>query len=198
MNTKTDIAAVPLDPNQILLGGAAGVMWHPFVPRSCDVRYEHFSALANIPRWGGGTRVPYSVAEHSIRCAEYCVSRGWSREVVFQTLVHDLHEIYPPGDVPGPLLRGDHPYSVVLRSMERGAREALRAAIGVPLDLDPRVREADLVLLSTERRDLMPAGFDEHFAGLPEPLPEAIVPMPRDVAAAMFDMMYLGYGGMRA
>jgi hypothetical protein len=191
------VSPILIDPNQILLGGAVGIMWHPFAPRAEDVRHEHFAALSRIPRWGGGTRVPYSVAEHSVRCALYCEKRGASRAVVFQALVHDLHEIYPPFDVPGPMLRGDHPYAVALREMERGARLALRTALGLPDRLDPMVREADMALLAHERASLMPVGFDEHFAGLPVPEEETIEPWTCAKAEAIFLRMYTDLGGAK-
>lgn len=198
MSTESrDILPTLSDPNQILLGGMTGIMWHPFAPRAEDVRYEHFSMLHRIPRWGGGTIVPYDVAEHSVRCALLVRSWGAPESVQLEALDHDIHEVYPPYDVPGPMMRGDNPRALMLREWEREVRTVVRVAIGMPLRMDPRVHQADMILLATERRDLLPLGFDEHFAGLPEPLLERIVPWGQAESGARFLDMYLKLGGAR-
>ena len=74
------------------------------------------------------------------------------------------------------MLWGDHHLAAALRELEHGAKVALRTAIGVPMKMDPMVRDADMQLLASERRDLRPPGFVEHLTRMPDPLPENIVP----------------------
>jgi hypothetical protein len=155
----------------------SGALWYPRSPLPSDVRVADFPALARLPRWSGHTLAPYSVAEHSVRCVLHLDALGASAPDLLGALVHDLHEIYPPGDVPGPVLRDrESPWSEALRAMEERARDALRTALSLPLDLGPAVRHADLVLLATEARDLMPPSDVWAGAGLPAPLAERIEP----------------------
>lgn len=164
---------------------ASGVMWYPDDPRVEDVRGADFEAQSGIGRWGGHARCPdrritYTLAEHGYRVARLLVMWGAPRDACLGGLCHDTHEVYPPGDVPGSRLRGDSPRAKALREEESRAAAVLRDALGMPADLGAHgalIHRADMVLLATERRDLMPAGHDEHFAGLPDPLPHRIAVM---------------------
>lgn len=173
-----------------------GGLWYAYDPRPEDVRSRDFPFLARVPRWHGYTSTPLSVAEHCCRVALLLAERGASRAVQLQGLVHDLHELYPPGDVPGPVLRADMVIAAALRELERLAREATRTALGLPLVFEPVVHEADQVLLATERRDLMPFAPAWLFAGLPEPLQERIKPWAAGDAAEMWMAMFSELGGV--
>ncbi len=62
---------------------------------------------------------------------------------------------------------------------------------GLPPELPPEVKHADMVLLATEKRDLMPAHRDqwECIQGA-EPLAIRIQPMPPEEVRAMFMARY--------
>ncbi len=153
----------------------SGGLWYPSRPSPADVRAEDFPALARVQRWGCQTITPYSVAEHCARVAEHLAARGADGRLVLMGLTHDLHEIYPPGDIAGPILHDpDSPFAPALREMELRARDALRAALRLPLDFGTEVHHADVVLLETERRDLMPPS--EVRKAKADPLPDHIVP----------------------
>lgn len=173
-----------------------GGLWYAYDPRPGDVHGRDFPHLARLPRWHGYTSTPMSVAEHCCRVAYLLEERGASRAVALQGLVHDLHELYPPGDVPGPLLRADTVIAAALRELERMAREAVRAALGLPLVFDDAVHEADRVLLATERRDLMPMADPALFAGLPEPLERSIEPWDAELAAKRWMGAFTRLGGV--
>lgn len=57
------------------------------------------NALARIPRWGGHSYIPYSVAQHCCWCHDRLIDEP---EKSFEALMHDSPEAYL-GDCPKPL-----------------------------------------------------------------------------------------------
>jgi 5'-deoxynucleotidase YfbR-like HD superfamily hydrolase len=105
-------------------------------------------ALSNLCRFGGHTRVHYSVAQHSLLVSELA-----GRPFRLAGLLHDAAEAYV-GDVVGPLARRMREF----RDIERRILDAVAVRFGVPrwhLDT-PEVRHADAVALLTERTSLLP------------------------------------------
>lgn len=139
-------------------------------------------ALSNQCRFTGHTSVFYSVAEHSIRVAELLDQRGCDRITVLTGLLHDATEAYLV-DLPRPLkhhpLLGD-----VFRQVEQQVWSTVAAQFDLPSEMPAVVKQADVVLLVTERRDLLPSGrpgwlpiADEwDWAAEIELLPDRIVP----------------------
>lgn len=111
--------------------------------------------LAIINRFTGATCRPYSVAEHSLLCADLADAAGCTPVVQLCCLMHDAHEIVT-GDASSPVKwelgqawdRFELRHARALRAHFKlqCAFSAARAAI----------RHVDLVALATERRDLMP------------------------------------------
>lgn len=124
------------------------------------------AAIAKLCRFGGHCLDFYSVAQHSVLCARLVRSWGRDPRVVLQALVHDAHEAYPPGDLVSPVKR--LPGMVGAVELEHRAARAVRDHFGVPFDLHPVVVDADMVMLATERRDIMaPSAVD--WGTLPRP-----------------------------
>lgn len=111
--------------------------------------------IAQINRFTGATRRPYSVAEHSLLCADIAHDAGLPTAVQLACLVHDLHEAIV-GDMAAPMkwALGAH-----WQSMEGPHERALRRALGLHAVFTGHrstIKTIDLIALATERRDLLP------------------------------------------
>lgn len=133
-------------------------------------------ALSNVCRFAGHTREFYSVAQHSVLVSRVALSQATHvseiPNVGIAGLLHDATEAYL-GDITRPLKQLLPDYKVI----ERRVEAALFAAFLVPNPLPKIVKHADLVMLATEQRDLMPPHDDEWtlIKGI-EPMPEVINP----------------------
>lgn len=131
-------------------------------------------ALSQINRFGGHTREPYSVAQHSV-----LVSHLVPPQYRLQALLHDAAEAYL-GDIVSPVkyVVGMEP----LRDMESTLQAAIFHKFGMGMAQDSTcldaIRHADLTMLATERRDLMPTDDEQWpvLAGI-APLKSRISPM---------------------
>ena len=106
-------------------------------------------ALSNMCRYTGHVTRFYSVAEHSVRC-----SYVGPPEEALERLMHDAAECLVV-DLPSPLKRmvGMEAY----RQHDHNAEAVLATKFGLQYPWPPSVLTADLILLATEKRDLMPA-----------------------------------------
>jgi hypothetical protein len=114
------------------------------------------AALANVHRFGGHTRRPYTVAEHCLGGLEYSLP-----QYRLEFLMHDAPEAYL-GDVTGPLKRmcGMDFY----RELEGRWAALIAARFGLATELPREVKEIDQRMLVTEQRDLcgrMPLSTDK-------------------------------------
>lgn len=120
-----------------------------------DVHIEDVAhALSLICRFGGHTKVHYSVAQHSLLVARILEDRGAPVEAQLAGLLHDAHEAYI-GDVPTPVKTA---LGSIWRDLEHEVEIVVRQALGIAqasVDWEDLVKHADLMALATERRDLM-------------------------------------------
>lgn len=110
-------------------------------------------ALAQINRFTGHTKRPYSVAEHSVLVADIAENKGASTSAQLAALLHDAHEAYT-GDVSSPAKWAiGEPWDV----FEHSQAAAVHNALGVRAAMCAHrasIKHWDLIALATERRDL--------------------------------------------
>ena len=134
-------------------------------------------ALSRECRFSGQTQEFYSVAQHSV-----LASRIVPEAFALEALLHDATEAFIK-DLPSPLKGMLPEYSRIERTLDR----AIRRKFGLPEEMSGPVHRADLVLLATEKRDLMPPDPRPWtcLKGI-EPLPDPIVPWGEDVSLERF------------
>lgn len=152
-------------------------------PRPEDIHILDIAqGLASESRYNGHTRGFYSVAQHA-----WLASQIVPRECALEALLHDATEAYCK-DLTRPLkaLLPDY------REIEARLDGVIRAAFRLPATMSAAVKRADLVLLATERRDLMPEDATPWpcLAGI-EPLPRRIQTMQPARAQAFFLRRYV-------
>lgn len=137
-------------------------------------------ALAYQPRWCGATKSFYSVAEHSVM-----VSRLVPETFAYDALWHDSLE-FIQGDWPSPLkvYLGRDDINRKLAPIET----ALARRFGFALHL-AEVKQADLVAMATELRDLLPSAWMD-WGHLPDPVPAVIQPIGPEHAYRLFMERY--------
>lgn len=111
-------------------------------------------ALAQINRYNGHAKRPYSVAEHSLVCADIAKHLGLPPVVQLACLMHDAHEAYT-GDCTSPAKQALGP---AWAAFERSHSSPLRRWFGLSttfLTNRAAIHQIDLMALATERRDLM-------------------------------------------
>ena len=106
-------------------------------------------ALANQCRFGGHSRVFYSVAQHSVIVSRLVEERGGDVEDVFAALMHDAAEAYL-GDMPHPL-KHRSPLGAAFKEAEDHLELAIRDRFAIKPGV-PAIKQADRALLATERR----------------------------------------------
>lgn len=147
-------------------------------PQPDMVRIEDIAhALAHLCRFTGHTRVLYTVAQHSTHVSGTC-----PKHLALQGLLHDATEAYV-GDIASPLKAMLPDYQAI----EARVWLAIAERFGLPAELDPAIKDADLAMLTAERIYLMPR--------TPEPWPceithpprvKFVLPQPPKLAREMF------------
>lgn len=131
-------------------------------PRPEDICIEDIAhALSLVCRFGGHCKFHYSVAQHSVLVAEHLWTEGRpsaeQRQRSLLGLLHDAAEAYV-GDVIWPVKQIPE-VKAVFRRLEADINRCIAIRFGIPFnDDDPIIKQADLVVLATEKRDVMADG----------------------------------------
>lgn len=136
---------------------ASGLCIDPLNLRPDQVRLlDIATSLANTCRFAGHTSSFYSVAQHSVACAQVALERTGDRDLARVALLHDASEAYLL-DIPRPLKYGPLFGDRYLQA-EQAAQAAVWEAFGIT---EMAARHADAVkaldddLLAVERVTLM-------------------------------------------
>ena len=117
-------------------------------PSADDVHIVDIAhALSNLCRFTGHCNDFYSVAQHSV-----LASRIVPPELALETLLHDATEAYV-GDMSSPLKHMLPEY----KRIEARVWAAICERFDLPVMQEIAVKDADLSMLVTEKRDIMPA-----------------------------------------
>jgi hypothetical protein len=138
-----------------------------FTEHSLDVIITDLAhALGNLCRYTGHCREFYSVAQHSALVASILPPK-----LKLEGLLHDGQEAFV-NDLSRPLKR--MPELAKYTELENNIQRAMYERFGLEYPTSEPVHHADLVLLATERRDLLhPNGKWAILEGI-NPLPDAI------------------------
>jgi len=130
----------------------SGNAFYPMSPNGTDVNIRDIAhALAHICRFNGHTKHFYSVAQHSINCANLAAMLNGSAELQLACLMHDASEAYIC-DIPAPF----KPNLVGYRTIETNIQQVIVDSLGIPDVPYGAVKEIDMLVLELEGRELMP------------------------------------------
>jgi hypothetical protein len=144
-------------------------------------------ALALLCRFGGHCKEFYSVANHSV-----LISINVPAEDALAGLMHDASEAYCQ-DLVGPLKAHVPAYS----DIEAGLWEAIAWRYKLPVELPQSVKDMDLILLATEKRDVI--AVDNHWDCVSQvtPLKQRIHPLSMKASYVVFVNQFHSLKGVR-
>jgi hypothetical protein len=120
-------------------------------------------SLSRIPRYYGHTDGFYSVAQHSVACAELAKVRGLSTETQFVALMHDAAEAYC-GDMTRPLKERLPKYNEIIESVEANIAQYF----GFQYPMPDVIEKLDVEVYWYERRGIS-SHPDIDVSDVPEP-----------------------------
>lgn len=108
--------------------------------KDCNIDIKDIArSLSRIPRFGGHTTKPLSVAEHSLAVARILSEQGFSSHVQLHGLLHDAHEAFT-GDLVAPFKR----YLKEMYHIDMNAlQDEIQTNIIKSLAIDPLLKLAD-------------------------------------------------------
>lgn len=174
-HTQEEIAALtePIRSTDDSLNGTiatyGGGTFQPLTPNPDDVRLVDIAhPLAQQCRFTGHTRRFYSVAQHSVHCAE--MVQDWllndsqyedlpypNAQLVLTALMHDASEAYL-ADISRPIKMVPE-FGDVYKKFEGVLEIAIAVRFNLVYPYPEIIKRADNALLRTEQRDLMPPNF---------------------------------------
>ena len=162
----------------------SGRQVYPLMPDSADVCLEDIAhALSMLCRFTGHSKVFYSVGQHSVLVSQVC-----QPEHALIGLLHDATEAYL-GDMGRPLKSCLPAYKSLESVWALFIGHHFKLGSDLQL-LPPDVKQADEILLATERRDVLnPSGH--HWNLREKAMNDFIVPLSPAKAEELFLARYL-------
>lgn len=133
-------------------------------------------ALSMTCRWGGHTKVYFSVAQHSVLCSSYTCAK-----FALAALMHDAAEAYI-GDIPRPLKEILAPQ---IYDLEDGLMRVISEKFQFEWPIPAEVKEVDDNLLETERQRIT-CGLTPEYPKFGTPYNVEILPWSPHVANRLF------------
>lgn len=165
---------------------------HPIDPLNPEPERIHvmdiIHSLSNQCRFSGHTREFYSVGQHSVLVSQLLAKWGCDTRIQALGLFHDGSEAYLM-DMPTPIKRQMPEYRRAETPLQLMVEDVLFPEF--PHDewrkeANILVKDADLILLATEARDLMRDPKDWKVLQGVKPLDFEIIPAPPAIAKAFF------------
>jgi hypothetical protein len=151
-------------------------------------------ALANQCRFGGHSRVFYSIAQHSVIVSELVEERTGDVEAAFAALMHDAAEAYL-GDLPHPL-KHRSALGAAFKAAEDRLDERIHDRFRIKRDV-AEIKPVDRALLATERRAFSTESWPWPELEGVEPLDIGLEAWTPDDAAEAFARRYNELDGRR-
>lgn len=150
--------------------------FYPFDPRPEEIDITSIAwALSMQCRFNGHLTSFYSVAQHSVMVSRIVESEHpFDNKLIFRALMHDAHEAYV-GDIVSPVKRALPEFYEIEDRVDRAICDKFNMEYKMP----PCIKEADVIALVTESRDLQDGqSLEEEFGVKPldmviEPLSQA-------------------------
>jgi hypothetical protein len=163
----------------------SGLQIYPLDPRENEISIQDIAhSLSMQCRFNGHVKRFYSVADHCIKVSNLC-----SDENKLWGLLHDASEGYL-SDMPSPIKRHMDSY----KSFENNMQKVICSKFGLSIDMPKQVHHFDLVLRSTEMRDLMDISGLYFGEGI-EPLKEVLSPLTQEEAEQQFLELFYNLTG---
>ena len=168
-----------------------GTIFYPLDPRMEDIEIEDVAhGLSHKARFTGHTRKLYTTCEHAVRVCNHLAMCGASLMEQFVGLHHDDTDAYLP-DVPTPLKV--LPEFQWFRDLEHHLQDMCFKKFGCVVGDYSVIKNSDIVLLLTEKRDLMPTkngNWQHKYTQKPIPEPYFIEPWEPTYAKQMYLHMH--------
>ncbi|MBP1763587.1 MAG: hypothetical protein H6Q65_645 [Firmicutes bacterium] len=136
-------------------------MFYPLAPRTDEVKTEDIAhALSQMCRANGHFKSFYSVAQHSINCAQEAEARGLSVRVRLACLLHDASEAYI-SDITRPVKYFLEDY----KKIEQNLQKVIYSKFGIDNLTSMELRQIDEIdnaLLEYEFKNLHHQGFQKN------------------------------------
>lgn len=162
--------------------GGRNIYLHPGRPLENFHIEDAAAQLAKINRFLGATRVPYSVAQHSVWVMQRIREAGHGPIIQMAGIIHDIPE-YIFGDMARPVqihFFGSDPDANQWAAAQWSALSDLQTALGLPNPMPAGtweiVKHFDDMALRTEWRDLMTGPEPDDFTSLPECHHRTVIP----------------------
>jgi len=143
-------------------------------------------------RFNGHCKFFYSVAQHSTLIAKKLMDDGYDPETCLMGLLHDATEAYLC-DIPRPI----KPHLTGYRDLENKLQYNILKSFMLPTELPDVIREYDIRILASERRQVMNKSNNIWAVDTIEPLDVEIKEMDWVEASQEFLNMFIGLNFIR-